>query len=442
MSARFASHETIFALASAPGRAGVAVVRVSGPLAGAVLASLAGPELPLPRVTVLKHIRSKDGAVLDQGLVLWFPGPASYTGEDCAEFHIHGGRAVLDGLFEAFADAGLRPAEAGEFTRRAVENGKLDLTRAEAIADLVAAETEVQRRQAVRQYEGGLEELYDGWRARLIRAAAWTEAAIDFSDEELPEDVMAKAQAAASEIAVEIQGHIRDSRRGELVRDGLFLTVIGPPNVGKSSLVNALVQRDVAIVSETAGTTRDVIEVHLNLGGYPVILADTAGLRLPADAIEAEGVRRALARAAQADMVLLLLDGSASEPLANVSRETLASATIVAWNKADLPWPTKREGLALSLKTGAGLSDLIAAIARKAKERMEGPRDAVPLTRARHRYALEEALGALRRAISATQAELRAEDLRLALRSIGRITGRVDIEELLDVVFRDFCIGK
>jgi tRNA modification GTPase len=284
--------------------------------------------------------------------------------------------------------------------------------------------------------------LYDGWRARLIRAAAWTEAAIDFSDEELPEDVMARAKATAEEIAEEIQSHLQDSRRGELVREGLFLTVIGPPNVGKSSLVNALAQRDVAIVSEIAGTTRDVIEVHLNLGGYAVILSDTAGLRLAADAIEAEGVRRALARTERADMVLLLLDGASPDPLANVSRETMGSATLVVWNKADLSWPARREGLALSLKTGVGLPELIAAIALKAKERLEAPRDAVPLTRARHRHALEDALKALRRAITADKAELRAEDLRLALRAVGRITGRVDIEELLDVVFRDFCIGK
>jgi tRNA modification GTPase len=442
MSARLSSQDTIFALSSAPGRAGVAVVRVSGPLAGTVLASLAGPELPLPRAAALRLIRGKAGDPIDQGLVLWFPGPASFTGEDCAEFHVHGGRAVIEGLFAALADAGLRPAEAGEFTRRAVEHGKLDLTRAEAIADLVAAETEAQRHQALRQYEGGLEKLYDGWRARLIRAAAWTEAAIDFSDEELPDDVMAKAARSSKEIAEEIQSHIGDSHRGELIRDGLVLTVIGPSNVGKSSLVNALAQRDVAIVSDIAGTTRDVIEVHLNLAGYPVILSDTAGLRLATDAVEAEGVRRALARAAQGDIVLLLLDGSSTDPLANVSRETLESATVIAWNKADLAWPVKREGLALSLKTGNGLSELIAALTEKAKTLLESPRDAIPLTRARHRHALEEALVALKRAISAKDAELRGEDLRLALRAIGRITGHVDIEELLDVVFRDFCIGK
>ncbi len=436
------SRDSIFALSSAPGRAGVAVVRVSGPLARAALKALSGQDLPRPRVATLCPLRDARDNPIDQGLVLWFPEPASFTGEDCAEFHVHGGRAVLDALFRALESVGLRPAEPGEFTRRAVENGKFDLTRAEAIADLVTAETDSQRRQALRQYEGGLEKLYEGWRQHLIRAAAWTEAAMDFSDDELPDDVMAKAGILSAEIMKEIQEHISDSRRGEIIRDGLFLTVIGPPNAGKSSLVNTLAQRDVAIVSETAGTTRDVIEVHLDLGGYPVILADTAGLRQSADAVEAEGVKRALARAASADLVLLLLDGSVADPTRDVSRETLRSATVVAWNKADLSWPRERDGLRLSLKTGEGLSELLVALTEKAKERLERAKGGVPLTRARHRHALEEALSALRRSIQADHPELRAEDLRLALRAIGRITGRVDVEELLDVVFRDFCIGK
>ena len=436
------SRDTIFALSSAPGRAGVAVVRVSGPLSGAAIERLSGKAVPEPRMAVLRHLKDRDGAALDEALLLWFPGPASFTGEDCAEFHLHGGRAILDGVFDVLAQNGLRPAEAGEFTRRAVENGKLDLTRAEAIADLIAAETEAQRRQAYRQYEGGLERVYERWRSELLRATAWTEAAIDFSDEELPDDVGAKATALAADILKEIQQHMDDSRRGELLRDGLYLTVIGPPNAGKSSLVNLLAQRDVAIVSEVAGTTRDVIEVHLNLGGYPVILADTAGLRAAAEAIEAEGVRRALERASRADLVLLLLDGSADDPFPDVSRETLASASLVVWNKVDLPWPAERRGLAVSLKTGAGIPELIAAIAAAARKKLEGPKDAVPLTRARHRHALNAAAEALARAVGAGRVELRAEDLRLALREIGRITGRVDVEALLDVVFRDFCIGK
>ncbi len=336
---------------------------------------------------------------------------------------------MVESLFAELAAQGLRPAEAGEFTRRAVENGKLDLTEAEAIADLVDAETDAQRRQALAQYEGALLRLCEDWRERIVRASAWAEAAIDFSDEELPGDLLGNARTEIADLARELAHHLDDGRRGELLRDGLLLTVIGPPNAGKSSLINALAKRDVAIVAETAGTTRDVIEVRLDLAGYPVTIADTAGLREAAEAVEAEGVRRALARAEQADLVLLLLDGSAHE--SGVSRETIAQADLVVWNKADLAWPQAR-----------GLGDLIAALTEICRARLERPREAAPLTRARHRHALEQALGSLKRACAATLPELLAEDLRLAARAIGRITGRVDIEEVLDAIFRQFCIGK
>jgi tRNA modification GTPase len=369
--------------------------------------------------------------------VVFFRGPASYTGEDVLELQVHGGRAVLDRLSRALVAFGSRPAEHGEFTRRAVENGKLDLTRAEAIADLVNAETEAQRRQALLQYDGGLDRLYEAWRAQLIALSAWAEAAIDFSDEELPEDLLARSRDGARALAAAIAVHLDDNRQGEILRDGLHLTVIGPPNAGKSSLVNALAQRDVAIVSETAGTTRDVIEVRLDLGGYPVIVADTAGLRDSSDSVEREGVRRALARAAKADLVLLLQDGTTK---IDVSRET--AADLVVWNKADLPWPHSHDGLKLSLMTGAGLSELIERIASLVRERLERPRETPVITRARHRIALTEAKAALDRAVDAPNAELCAEDLRLAQRALGRITGRVDVEDLLDVIFRDFCIGK
>jgi tRNA modification GTPase len=323
-----------------------------------------------------------------------------------------------------------------------VENGKLDLTQAEAIADLVDAETDAQRRQALRQYDGALAELYEGWRADLIKAGAWAEAAIDFSDEELPADTLGRTRAAIAGILRDIQRHLDDSRRGEVLREGLHLTVIGPPNAGKSSLVNALARRDVAIVAETAGTTRDVIEVRMDLGGYPVILADTAGLRDTAEVIEAEGVRRALARAESADLVLLLLDGSATDPFTGLPEGTRGD--LVVFNKSDLPWPAKRDGLSVSLKTGDGLDAMIDALTAKVRERLERPTEAPVLTRARHRRALEEASRSLEHALTAPddQPELMAEDLRLALRAIGRITGRVDIEDVLDVVFRDFCIGK
>jgi tRNA modification GTPase len=430
--------DTIFALSSAAGRAGIAVLRVSGPQAGAALEALSAEALPPPRMASLRTFHNEDGEI-DRGLALWFPGPASFTGEDCAEFHVHGGRAIVEAMLAALAaQPGLRPAAPGEFTRRAVENGKLDLTSAEALADLIDAETQSQRRQALRQYEGALYALYEDWRARLIRASAWAEASIDFSDEELPEGVLAETNTILNKITKEIQNHLNDSSSGELVREGLHLTVIGLPNAGKSSLINALANRDVAIVSETPGTTRDVIEVRLNLGGYLVTVADTAGLRASPDAIEQEGVRRALARAEAADLVLLLLDGTV--PDADLA--ALPRADLIVWNKADLPWPRPREGLRLSLKTGEGLPTLLETLAAKVRARLERHSDSPPLTRARHRHALEEALAALRRAVQASESELMAEDIRMALRALGRITGRVDIEDVLDVVFRDFCIGK
>lgn len=438
-------NDTVFALSSAPGRAAIAVVRVSGPAAGAAVTALTGRSEVPPRRAVLAKLRDGHGALIDEALVLWFPAPLSETGEDVAEFQTHGGCAVVEAVLAALAAVpGLKPAGPGAFTRRAVENGKLDLTAAEALIDLIDAETEAQRRQALRQMGGTLAALYDGWRARLIRALAWVEASIDFSDEEVPEDADAAARTSVEGILKEIQGHLDDSHRGELVRDGLYLTVIGQPNSGKSTLVNALARRDVAIVAETAGTTRDVIEVRMDLGGYAVILADTAGLREAVEGAEAEGVRRALARAEAADIVVLVLDGSAADPFAGIPAEARARASLIVWNKADLPFPAPRDGLAISARTGEGVPALIEALTGLAKERLAGAGEAPVLTRARHRHALEEAAAALARALQAPAGapELMAEDMRLALRSLGRITGRVDVEELLDVVFRDFCIGK
>ncbi len=434
--------DTIFALASAAGRAGVAVFRVSGPKAGDCVKLLTKREIPPPQRAVLRKL-SGTGGPIDEGLVLWFQGPASLTGEDVAEFQVHGGRAIAEALAaELGALPGCRPAEPGEFTRRAVEHGKFDLTQAEAIADLVAAETEAQHRQALRQYDGALGRLCEAWRADLLKALAWSEAAIDFSDEELPADAIAEARRSAETVRGAMNAHLDDARRGELVREGLFLTVIGPPNAGKSSLVNALAGRDVAIVAESAGTTRDVIEVRMDLGGYAVVLADTAGLRAASEAVEAEGVRRALARAEAADLVLVLLDGSDRNSSVNLPENMVNKPILTVWNKVDLPWPMRRDGLKLSLKTGEGLDAVIAAITAAAKERLEGGGEAPLLTRPRHRHALREASTALERAAEARQTELFAEDLRLALRSLGRITGQVDVEELLDTIFRDFCIGK
>jgi tRNA modification GTPase len=435
-------NDTIFALSSAPGRAGVAVVRVSGQAAGAMAEQLCGP-LPAPRKAVLRTLFGVDGAAIDSALVLWFPGPASFTGEDVVEFHTHGGRAIVERLLaEMSLLPGSRPAGPGEFTRRAVENGKLDLTQAEALLDLIDAETESQRGQALRQYGGVLGNIYEGWRERLVRALAWAEAEIDFSEEELPGGMLSRVHHQVAEIIEEMEIHLADGRQGEIVRDGLFLTVIGPPNAGKSSLINALAKRDVAIVAETAGTTRDIIEVRLDLGGYLVIVADTAGLRETADAVESEGVRRALKRAEQSDLVLLLLDGSAERPLEGLTEAMRARADLVVWNKADLTKPDLQTGLSISLKTGQGLDNLLETIEKIVSSRLMAAGEAPVITRARHRHALREALAALVRARRVGEPELFAEDLRLAVRAIGRITGRVDVEDLLDVVFRDFCIGK
>jgi tRNA modification GTPase len=435
--------DTIYAVSTAHGRAAIAVVRVSGPNADDALRATTGEPLPSPRLATLRQVRDARGALIDHALVLWFPKRTSATGEDVAEFHLHGGRATVDAVLKALACvSGLRAAEPGEFTRRAVENGKLDLTRAEAIADLIDAQTPAQQRQALRQFEGALAALYDDWRARLISVLGWAEAAIDFSEEDLPPDLEPRLRQPVEALRAEMQRHLDDSRAGEITREGLFLTIIGAPNAGKSSLLNALSRRDIAIVSETPGTTRDILETRFDIGGHVVHIADTAGLRDTGDAIESEGVRRALARAAASDMTLLVLDASVEDPFAGLDRDAIAHATFIAWNKCDLPRSRPRQGTHISAKTGAGLETLLARIAEEVRSRLERPRETPPMTRARHRENVAAAVDALSRAVQQDQSELMAEDLRLALRAIGRLTGRVDIEELLDTVFRDFCIGK
>lgn len=435
--------DTIFALASAAGRAGVQVIRISGPQAGPVLQALAG-RLPLPRQARLAGLMDPStGEVFDKALLLWFPGPASFTGEDVAELHLHGGRAVLQAATAALVGLGLRVAEPGEFSRRAFENGKLDLTEAEAIADLVDAETAAQRRQALRQMEGALGQLYDGWRHRLTRALAHLEADIDFPEEDLPGGLSDAVRPVVVTLVAELTAHLADQGRGERLRDGISIAILGAPNAGKSSLMNAIARRDVAIVSNQAGTTRDVIEVQLDLGGYPVLLADTAGLREAADQVESEGIRRAMDRAGKADLKLLVFDG-VSDPDA----ATLALAdgdALLVMNKADQPGArpplSGTPVLRVSARTGDGIPTLLAALQAEVAKRY-APSGAPALTRARHRSALEDCLSHLQRALQAPLPELAAEDVRLAARSLGRITGRVDVEELLDVIFRDFCIGK
>jgi tRNA modification GTPase len=445
------TEDTIFALASGKGRAGIAVIRLSGLTASAALKSLINDNLPMPRQAKWTSLINSQGDVLDDGIVLWFPAPASFTGEDVVELHVHGGTAVINALLAALSTLpGLRAAEPGEFSRRAFENGKMDLTAAEGLADLIEAETEAQRKQARRQSRGELGSLYNSWRERLIRAQALSEADIDFSDEDIPDDLMGEARSIAAQMEKEIAVHLDDAHRGERLRAGLYLAIIGPPNAGKSSLLNRLAKRDAAIVSDIAGTTRDVIDVHLDLGGYPVIAADTAGLREAGDSIETEGVRRARERAEDADMTLAVFDAGdlqASSGLDPLTLELIDSNTLVILNKCDephdiLPDQVKnRPVLVLSAKTGKGFDALLVALQALASELLAG--DSGPnLTRHRHRDALKGCYGALKRAIVAEEAELMGEDLRLAARALGQITGRVDVEDLLDVIFSKFCIGK
>ena len=436
-------NDTIFALASAPGRAGIAVWRISGPRAAQVCEALTGNAVPKPRVATRVSVRGpQSGDIVDDGLALWFPAPASFTGEDVLELHLHGGAAAIAQIAHALgAVPGVRMAEPGEFTRRAFEHGKMDLTEAEGLADLVDAETEAQLRQARRQMAGELGALYERWRSELIAAIAFFEAEIDFSDEDLPPGLRAKVAAEILRISGEIAAHLDDGRRGEILRGGVSIAIIGPPNAGKSSLLNRLARRDAAIVSETAGTTRDVIEIHLDLAGFPVILADTAGLREAGGDIEREGVRRAKARAEQADLKLAVFDGGVWPARDPATVAMIDGDTIVIVNKIDLGVTPEAPFIGVSAKSGAGLDRLEAALGDAVRQRFQ-PAAAPALTRDRHRQALIDCQRAFARFLAASASELAAEDLRLAARSLGRITGRVDVEEILGVIFAEFCIGK
>jgi tRNA modification GTPase len=436
--------ETIFALSSGGGPAGLAVIRVSGPESRDLLAAMTGREAFEPRRAVRVAVRDPaTGEIIDDGLALWFPGPGSYTGEDVAEFHIHGGPAVIEAVLRVMGTwPGLRLAEPGEFTRRAFQNDKLDLAEAEGLIDLIEAETEAQRRQALRQARGALGELQAVWRARLVRALAHLEAVIDFPDEEIPNSVNTQIKMDISWLADQITQYIERSKVGERVRSGIRVAIVGPPNAGKSSLLNLLARRDAAIVAETAGTTRDVIEVEMDVGGFPVVLADTAGLRETGEAVEAEGVQRARSWAEGADIKIAVFDVREG-----VDGDVVDSQTFVVFNKMDLceksiDWCGSGLGVfRISVKTGAGIGALLDALAGVVRARFETA-GAPVFTRARHRTALEGCLAALRRAADAALPELMAEDLRLAVRSLGRITGEVDVEDLLDIIFSEFCIGK
>jgi tRNA modification GTPase len=431
--------DTIFAPASGAGRAAITLVRVSGRQTAEMVRRLAG-RLPEPRVASLRRLRGADGDVLDRALVLWFPGPASYSGEDCAELHLHGGRAVLRAVAEALVALGCRPAEPGEFTRRALLNGRLDLTEAEGIADLIGAETEAQRVQALRQAEGALSRRLASWSGRIAALLAWQEAAIEFAEDGVPSDLDARARGGAAALRAEMASGLAEGARAERLRDGVAVAILGAPNAGKSSLLNALAGREAAIVSARAGTTRDVVEVAVELAGVPVVLADTAGLRETGDEIEAEGVRRALARAEAADLRLAVFAADA-EPDAATLGLLGGPGTIAVVNKVDLATPGVNGAVAVSARTGAGLDALRARLAEEVAARA-GLTEAAALTRPRHMAALAEAAAALAEAEAAPLPEIAAEGLRAALAAVGRITGRVGVEEILDRVFGEFCIGK
>ncbi len=494
-----AGRDTIFALSSGRPPAAVAVIRISGARAGAALIAL-GVKIPEARKAVLARLRDpRTGDVIDEALALFFPGPRSETGEDTAELQLHGGRAVIAAVLEALERVeGLRPAEAGEFTRRAFENGKLDLTAVEGLADLVAAETEGQRRQAFRQMKGALGGRADAWRRQLIQALALIEARIDFSDEaDVPEDLVAPALGIARELAAEIEAALADGHRGERLREGLVVAIAGPPNAGKSTLLNRIAQREAAIVSPHAGTTRDVIEVHLDLNGWPVTLLDTAGVRDSDDPVEMEGVRRARERAAAADLVLWVVDASSQQGEAGAAEAGAAAPAVwLVRNKIDLTCRGGRKSesgvgcggrnepgrsgvekseakdrsneslsgtvtealihknesrfnkyelrFEISAASGLGFDGLLLGLIGRAEKFLAGAESTL-VTRARHRRVLEDALAALRRALApelGAREDLLAEELRVAAHALGRLTGRVDVEDILDVIFRDFCIGK
>ncbi len=458
---------TIYALSTPPGRGGIAVIRISGRAARSALHALCHGRFPATRVASFRRLRHPvTGEVLDEAVVLWLPGPASFTGEDVAELHVHGGRAVVAGVLEALASFGLRLAEPGEFTMRAFGNGKIDLTEAEGLADLINAETAYQRRQAIAQHCGALRGHYDLWRTTLLSAMAYVEASLDFSDEgDVGQNPFDEAVPIVRGLVGELEHALADGHRGEIVREGIQVAIVGAPNVGKSSLLNALAGRDAAIVYHEPGTTRDIIEVALDLDGFPFILRDTAGLRKTESPVEQEGIRRALTSARDADVVLLMCDATASHPNPLPAGEAATDfllhregqdkglgsrtgKTITLINKIDLaqPDPSQLRGasLLISAKTGEGLDDLKTALVRFAEQSFGGTETPL-ITRARHRQEIERARSALSRFLAGAETdlpEIAAEHLREAADAFGRLTGRLDVEDVLGQIFSEFCIGK
>ena len=449
---------TIFALSSAAGKAGVSIIRVSGAKSWDSCATLLKQaKLPIARQTKLATLYNPDtGQAIDSAMIIGFKAPNSFTGEDVVEYHCHGSQAIIEEMLEVLsAQDGHRLADHGEFTRRAFQNGQIDLSQAEAIADLIDAETKMQKEQALLQMGGALSDLYHDWAARLTKALAYVETIIDFPDEDIPDSQIAQAKPAVKALNAEITGYLNDNRKGERLRSGIQIALIGAPNAGKSSLINILAKRDVAIVSEMAGTTRDVLEVHLNLGGYPVIVSDTAGLRpsdigtSDQDKIESEGMRRALVKANEADIKLLILDAS-NDMAHKETLELLDDNAVILINKIDAIetdidlFHVKQDvpSFKISITQNLNIEDFLDNLTKIIAQRFHVSRETPNLTRNRHRQHLNECVSSIETALTQSQPELMAQDLRFAVNALGRITGRVDVEDLLDVIFKDFCIGK
>ena len=442
---------TIYALSTGPGVSGIAVVRVSGKEAAEVVKRLTGDDLPVPRVATLKKINYiNTNNLIDEGVVIWFPGPNSYTGEDLAEFHVHGSRAVVSALHSSISGIkNCRLAEPGEFTKLAFQNGKINLLKAEGIADLVSAETEIQRKQAVEIMSGKSSDKFTSWRAKLLKILAHVEAKIDFPDEDLPKDILDEIQKTSNQVSKEIEKVLDDQKVGERIREGFKIAIVGPTNAGKSSLLNYLSKRDVAIVSEIAGTTRDVIETHLNLDGYPVVVSDTAGIRESKNEIEKKGIKLALNRAEDADLKLIIVDAK-SVDFTSVLKELIDENAILVVNKSDLIVGNinnelkKHDHILVSIKNNLNLDKLILKIKKKLENKFISYGD-ILITRERHRQHLEQCISHLKNFKNKNGSEdydKAAEDLRLATRHLGMIVGKVDVEEILGSIFNDFCIGK
>ncbi|MFN7038816.1 MAG: tRNA uridine-5-carboxymethylaminomethyl(34) synthesis GTPase MnmE [Alphaproteobacteria bacterium] len=440
--------DNIYALSTAPGKSGVAIVRISGNNLVEALSAFNVPSNIKPRyATLVKICDPLNGDVIDNAIIIWFPAPNSFTGEDIIEFHIHGSRAIINSTIGALSTVkGMRIAEPGEFSRRAFFNNKLDLTAAEGLEDLINAETKAQQKQALRQMSGELEKLYEDWRIKLIRTLALIEAYIDFPEEDIPEEVIEEIITIIESLKLKIANHLDDNRKGEKLREGLFFAIIGAPNVGKSSLLNFLAKKDVAIVSNIAGTTRDIIETSLDIGGVPVTLADTAGLRESSDVIENEGIKRALLRAKEADYKIAMFDANHIDDLDKQTLELIDDNTIILFNKIDQIEKSKlnllmKNSIFISIKNKIGTEEFLNKLEDITSE-LASPSSTPLITRARYRENLTNCLECLYNFSLELDIELAAEELRMAASFLGQITGKIDIEMILDEIFSSFCIGK